>query len=164
MHAFIYKYLRIATYVSKHHYSTFCVYPTGAIFISQALIDNQTLLVLYMWNNAIGDNGIATIARSLSNSRIIELGVSWCSISVTGVRSLAASLSRNQNIKKIWLFGNPITVDGAQLIMKSAVDNGVCEYVGFSNEYNNDDEVKRMRAILDDRNIENVIMTLVMWV
>ena len=146
---------------SKHHIvPPVFVYPSGAIFISEILKVNRTLSVLYMWNNAIGDDGIATIARSLCNSSVVELGVSWCSISVIGVRSLAESLSSNRNIKKIWLHGNPITVDGARLIIKSAVDNGVCEYVGISDEYNNDNEVKRMRASLDDRNIKNVIMTL----
>ena len=45
----------------------------------------------------------------------------------------------------------PITVDGARLIMKSAVDNGVCEFVGIDGEYMNDDQVKEMMTILDDR-------------
>ena len=106
-----------------------------------------------MWNNAIGNDGITTIAGSLSNSTssIIELGVSWCGISFVGVRSLAESLLNNQNIRKLWLYGNLITVDGARLIIESAVNNGVCEYVGISDEYKGDDEVKRMKAILDDR-------------
>ena len=106
-----------------------------------------------MWNNAIGDEGIATIAGSLrsSTSGITELGVSSCGIGIVGVTSLAESLLTNQNIKKLWLYGNPITFDGARLIMKSAVDNGVCEYVGISDEYKSDDEVKRMKAILDNR-------------
>ena len=106
-----------------------------------------------MWNNAIGDDGITTIAGSLSNSTssIIELGVSWCGISFVGVRSLAESLLNNQNIRKLWLYGNLITVDGARLIIESAVNNRVCEYVGISDEYKGDDEVKRMKAILDDR-------------
>ena len=35
--------------------------------------------------------------------------------------------------------------------MKSAVDNGVCEIVGIDNEYEDDDEVKEMKTILNDR-------------
>ena len=125
----------------------------GAIFINQALVVNQTLSVLYMWNNAIGDDGMTTIAGSLhnNNSSITELGVSWCGISIAGATSLAESLLTNQNIRKLWLYGNPITFDGARLIMKSAVDNGVCEYVGISDEYKGDDEVKKMKAVLDNR-------------
>ena len=67
------------------------------------------------------------------------------------MRLLAAALSTNQNIRSLWLWGNPITVDGARLIMKSAVDNGVCEVVYIDVEYKNDDQVKEMMTILHDR-------------
>ena len=124
---------------------------TGAISISQALMVNQTLLELDMSDNDIKDEGITAIAGSLNNSSIIELDVRGCGITFTGVRSLAAALSTNQNIRRLWLWSNPITVDGARLIMKSAVDNGVCEYVSIDDEYEDDDQVKEMRTILDDR-------------
>ena len=129
------------------------VITTGAISISQALMFNKTLLELHMWNNQIGDDGITAIAGSLSNSSITLLNVERCGISVVGVRSLAVAF---QSIKKLWLRDNPITVDGAQLIMKSAVENGVCEYVGIDDEYKNDKEVKKMTTILDDRRTQNV--------
>ena len=58
----------------------------------------------------------------------------------------------------LWLYGNPITVDGACLIMKFAVDNGVCEIVGIDDEYNDDDKVKEMIAILDDRRVRNYVL------
>ena len=131
---------------------------TGAISISQALMVNQTLLELHMFNNDIKDEGITAIAESLSNSSITELSVGG--ITSTGVRSLAAALSTNQNIRELGLLGNPITVDGARLIMKAAVDNGVCEYVCINDEYENDDQVKEMKAILDDRRTQNVRNTV----
>ena len=124
---------------------------TGAISISQALMVNQTLLELDMSGNDIKDEGITAIAGSLNNSSITVLGVQRCGITFTGVRSLAAALSTNQNIRELWLMKNPITVDGARLIMKSAVDNGVCEDVGIDDEYEDDDQVKEMMTILDDR-------------
>ena len=124
---------------------------TGAISISQALMVNQTLLELYMRDNHIGDDGIIAIASSLSNSSITLLDVNECGISVVGVRSLAEAISSNQNIRVLLLMFNPITVDGARLIMKAAVDNAVCKYVAINSKYHDDDEVKRMRNILDDR-------------
>ena len=124
---------------------------TGAISISQALMVNQTLLELHMRDNDIKDEGITAIAESLSNSSITELDVMECGITFTGVRSLAAALSTNQNIRDLQLWNNPITVNGARLIMKSAVDNGVCEYVSIDYEYEDDDQVKEMMTILDDR-------------
>ena len=127
---------------------------TGAISISQALMVNQTLLELEMFGNNIGDEGITAISSSLSS--ITVLNVSRCGITFTGVTSLSKALSTNHNIRKLWLYGNPITVDGACLIMKSAVDNGVCEIVGIDDEYEDDDEVKEMKTILDDRRRQKV--------
>ena len=129
------------------------VITTGAISISQALMVNKTLLELHMAFNRFGDDGITTLAGSLSNSSIALLDVRQCGISVVGVRSLAVAF---QCIKKLYLSGNPVTVDGAHLIMKSAVENGVCEYVEIDGEYENDKEVKKMTSILDDRRRQNV--------
>ena len=100
---------------------------TGAISISQALMVNQTLLELYMWNNQIGDDGITAIAGSLSNSSITVLNVNMCGISVVGAR----------------------------VIMKSAVRNAVCKDVMLESGYN-DDEVLRMMIILYDRRRQDV--------
>ena len=129
------------------------VITTGAISISQALMVNKTLLELHMRGNQIDDDGIIAIAGSLSNSSITLLNVEKCGIGVVGVRSLAAAF---QSIKELYLTHNQITVDGAQLIMKSVVENGVCEYVEIDNEYKNDKEVKKMTVILDDRRTQNV--------
>ena len=129
---------------------------TGAISISQALMVNQTLLELDMRGNQIGDDGITAIASSLSNSSITLLNVEWCGISVVGVKSLAEAISSNQNIKTLWLWNNSITVDGARLIMKAAVDNAVCKFVVIDSEYYDDDEVQRMMNILDDRSKQDV--------
>ena len=109
-----------------------------------------------MGNNEIGDDGITAIAGSLNNSNIIVLKAEACGIGLIGVTSLTAALSFNQNIRILRLHGNPISVDGARLIMKSAVDNGVCEYVGISSEYEDDEEVKRMMTILNDRRRQHV--------
>ena len=109
-----------------------------------------------MYSNDIKDEGITAIAGSLSNSSITELSVSECGITFTGVKSLAAALSTNQNIRILLLRGNLITVDGTRLIMKSALDHGVCEYVGIDDEYKNDDQVEEMMTILNDRRRQNV--------
>ena len=127
---------------------------TGAISISQALMVNQTLLELDMGDNQIGDDGIIAIAGSLNSSSITELDVTECGISVVGVRSLAEAISSNQNIRALWLSDNPITVDGARLIMKAAAGNAVCENVWI--DYDDDDEVKRMKNILYDRSKQDV--------
>ena len=127
---------------------------TGAISISQALKDNQTLLELFMMDNDIGDDGIKAIAVSLNNSSITVLHVRNCGITFDGVSSLAKALSTNQKIKTLGLWDNPITVDGAHLIMKSALSSPICERILLDSEYQYDDEVKKMMTVLDDRKRE----------
>ena len=129
---------------------------TGAISISQALMVNQTLLELYMYGNKIRDDGITAIAGSLSKSNITLLDVRECGVSFVGVTSLAVALSPNQNITELWLEYNPISLDGAHLIIKTAVDNGVCEYVSINSEYEDDEEIRGMMTILDDRRRQHV--------
>ena len=46
---------------------------------------------------------------------------------------------------------NPITVEGARLLLQSAVDNGVCQQVYIDEDYQDDDEVKKMIIILKQR-------------
>ena len=42
------------------------------------------------------------------------------------------------------MWNNPITVEGVRLILRSAVDNGVCQDVDIGEDYQDDDEVKKM--------------------
>ena len=126
---------------------------TGAISISKMIIVNHSLQLLDMDDNKIGDDGISVIAGVLGNCKITELYVSGCGITLTGTRSLAATLSSNHTIIVLELSNNPITVEGALLIMKSAVHNKVCQSVVIDDEYKND-EVKKIMNILDRRRQE----------
>ena len=128
---------------------------TGAISISKMMMVNHSLQELYMGANNIGDSGISAIAKALGNCMIETLDVKSCNITLYGAATLAAALSSNHTIRVLGLHNNAITVEGALLIVKSAVDNTVCQYVGIDNEYKND-EVKKMMNILEDRRIQNV--------
>ena len=130
-----------------------CMITTGAISISEMLIINQSLQELIMANNNIGDIGISAIAEKLANgnSKINKLDVEKCGITLTGARSLAVALSSNHTIRKLLLHENPITVDGALLIVKSVVDNMVCQHVGIDYEHMNN-EIKKLMKIVDKRN------------
>ena len=123
---------------------------TGAISISNMMMVNHSLQNLYMRDNSIGDDGISAIARELGNCKINELDVRECDITLTGARSLATALSSHPTIRGLLLLGNPITVEGAQLIVEVAVHNTVCPHVYIDDEYKND-KVKEMLTILEDR-------------
>lgn len=111
---------------------------------------NRSLMELGLPNNNICDDGIVAIAGALSESSITKLTIDSCNITFTGVKSLAGALAANQSIKTLRLWNNPITIDGAHLIVKAAVDNGVCQGVAITNQYC-DEEVKKMLNILRDR-------------
>ena len=128
---------------------------TGAISISKMMMLNYSLKRLYMWGNNIGDDGISAIAGALGNCKINRLDVSGCNITLIGATSLAAALSSNHTIRELSLWDNAITVEGALLIVKSAVDNTACQFVGIDDEYKND-EVKKMMNILKDRRRQHV--------
>ena len=132
-----------------------CMITTGAISISKMMMVNHSLQELYIGINDIGDDGISAIAGALGNCKLNTLDVQLCGITLTGTRPLAAALSSNHTIRELWLRYNPITVEGALLIVKSAVDNTVCQCVKIDDKYKND-EIKKMMYILEDRRRKEV--------
>ena len=112
---------------------------TGAISISKMMMVNHSLQQLDIKVNNIGDDGISAIASALGNCKISELDVSGCGITLTGARSLATALYSSNTIRVLWLYSNPITVEGALLIVNSAVHNTVCQHVEIDDEYKNDE-------------------------
>jgi len=129
---------------------------TGAISISEMIKINHILQVLNISGNPIGDQGIAAIAGTLDNARISKLNVSCCSITVTGAKSLAAGLTNNQSMKLLHVSTNNIAVNGAIAILKAAIANGVCQQVYINHAYENDDKVKEMMTILEERKRQEV--------
>ena len=128
---------------------------TGAISISKMMMVNHSLQQLYIMDNDIGDDGISAIAGALGNCKISKLDVRECGITLTGARSLATALYSSNTIRELLLDSNPITVEGALLIVNSAVHNTVCQDVWIDSEYNND-EIQMMMNILEDRRRQDV--------
>ena len=89
-----------------------------------------------MGYNKIGDDGIAALAESLSNSSITLLDVRECGISIVGAR----------------------------LIMNSAMDSAVCKDVVIDGKYDDEEEeeIKSMRSTLYDR-IRQSVRVLVLY-
>ena len=113
-----------------------------------------------MGSNKICDDGITIIAGALGKSRIMRLHIGGCGITVTGAKALAAGLAINRSITKLNVGYNPFTVEGARLILQSAVNNGICEEVTVNNETTNgnyyyDNEVEKIITILQTRREAN---------
>ena len=136
---------------------------TGAISISKMMMGNHSLQQLNISSNDFGDDGISAIAGALGNCKISKLYVSQCGITLTGARSLATALYSSNTVRKLELWDNPITVEGALLIVNSAVHNTVCKRVLINYEYENDKiqkmmnvEIRKMMKILRDRRRQEV--------
>ena len=54
---------------------------------------------------------------------------------------------------ELWVMRNLITVQGARRIVQSAVQNKVCRKILIDDDYENDDEVKKMMALIDTQNV-----------
>ena len=124
---------------------------TGARCIGELLQVNNVLQVLWMGLNNIGDDGISVIAGTLGKSRIRKLSIHYCGITDIGAKQLATGLSLNSSIAELYVWDNPITVEGAHLILQSAVNNKVCTVVWIDDKHKTDSEVRRMSDILETR-------------
>jgi len=69
---------------------------------------------------------------------------------VTGAKALAKSLLVNNSVTCLDVQYNPITVEGARMILQSAVGNGICHVVKF-NCVDNDEEAFLLKQILHMR-------------
>ena len=128
---------------------------TGAISISKMMMVNHSLQRLYISKNNIGNDGVSAIAGALGSCKISKLDVSECSIAFTGATSLAVAISSQRTIRELVLEDNPVTVEGALLIVNSAVHNIVCQYVLIDDEYKNA-EIEEMMNMLEDRRRQEV--------
>ena len=116
---------------------------------------NHSLRQLYIWENNVGDDGISAIAKELINCKINKLQIDECGITFTGAESIAAALSLNHFVTDLCLYGNPITIEGGLLIVKTAVHNSVCQRIEIDGKYKNE-EIEKMMKILENRRKQKV--------
>ena len=122
---------------------------------------NAVLQVLNLCGNKIGDDGITAISQVLQYTGITELYIRGCGITFHGAKSLATALKINHIITKLRIGDNLITVEGAGMILQSAVDNGVCQEVWINDEYWIDNRVKRLMEILENREKQRYKYTVI---
>ena len=113
---------------------------------------SHSLQELYIGENHIGDNGISAIAETVNKCELEILHIQKCGITLTGARSLAAALLSNHTIKELNLRSNPVTTEGALLVIKSAIDNTICQRVLISDKCKNT-EVETLIAVLENRGV-----------
>ncbi|CAF5004895.1 unnamed protein product, partial [Rotaria sp. Silwood1] len=86
--------------------------PEGALIISEALRNNDTLVKLFLSHNKLGDDGTKFLARALScdnNSTLRELSLCHNGITDQGAEDLARMLASNETLTHLWLGSNKIS-------------------------------------------------------
>ena len=120
--------------------------------MSEALKVNQTLETLgFSQNSLIGDDGLAAIAGVLGNCKLALLDLQDCSVTLTGAKLLATGLQTIKQKFVLSLWGNAITVEGARLILQSAVENKASIRVWVDDDYRDDQKVEEMLNVLEDK-------------
>jgi len=131
--------------------------------MSEALRGNETLEVLgFSQNSLIGDEGLAAISGVLGDCKVTLLDLQNCGITLAGVKVLAASLKEVQRKFAIDLHTNAITVEGARLILESAVECTAPITVWVDDEYRDDKKVEEMLNVLEEKRENIHSMSIVM--
>ena len=134
------------------------LFTAGATSVAELIRTKSTLNLLMLSANNLGDDGITAIAGAVGKSNIDTLEICECGITVTGAKVLAQSLLYNKSITTLVMWKNPITLEGARVILESAVGNGVCHSVSIDiHLYGDNDEVQSMMKTLQLRHKRNFL-------
>jgi hypothetical protein len=85
--------------------------------VAQALEVNETLQILKLSNNGLGDNQVVALARGLrSNTCLQELDLQWNAITEKGLNILTEALSDISALEVLLLGGNAFGEDGYNML------------------------------------------------
>ena len=108
--------------------------------------------MLVIGGNSFGDEGVTAITNVLGMSKLRVLNLTECGITYSGARVLSAALLLSGNIWELDVWLNPITLEGARLILLSALKNSACKRIGMDDKYLNEKDVKKMMTDLENKN------------
>ncbi|CAF1178953.1 unnamed protein product [Rotaria sp. Silwood1] len=97
----------------------------GAMIISEALRNNNTLVKLFLSHNKLGDDGTKFLARALSydnNSTLRELSLGHNGITDQGAEYLAKMLESNVTLTYLWLGSNKISDRGLERLCEVLIN------------------------------------------
>lgn len=95
---------------------------TGCQMVTDALIDNSTVISFLLGTNGIGNIGAASVAKLIEQNDRIEIVYLGCNrIDETGIAKLTAALTCNTSVTGLWLKRNPIGDRGRVILPKCCV-------------------------------------------
>jgi len=96
----------------------------GAASIALAIEDHPTIEVMYLGYNGITDVGATVIAKRLRHNTVLQtLDLRGNQIAEDGAEAIAGALYHNTALKKIHLFNNNIGSEGAKHIERALTQN-----------------------------------------
>jgi Ran GTPase-activating protein (RanGAP) involved in mRNA processing and transport len=92
--------------------------------LTEALISNVSLQILYLTGNGLDDDAAERIARAvIDNKTVRELYLARNKFTDIGVTAIAQTLPRMVGLKKLSLWGNPFGEEGARELLNGMVQN-----------------------------------------
>ena len=101
----------------------------GALQLAAGLTHNQSLEVIYISGNPIGDTGAAAL---FNNTTLRELYMTSCKITSKGFIEVASSLTKNTTLQLLDVKGNSLGMDGAKAVSKMITDNNTLVWLNLS--------------------------------
>ena len=99
------------------------IHEEGASHIAELLNNTSIVSVLWLYyGNPIGDKGLQTIFNSLKqNNTLIVLGVYNCDMTDAGVPSLAEAMNINTTLKRLYIYDNDAITDNGLICLVEAL-------------------------------------------
>ena len=105
----------------------------GALQLAAGLTHNQSLEVINISDNPIGDTGAAALCDAISNNTILQrLYMERCKITSKGFIEVSSSLTKNTTLKELDMGGNSLGMDGAKAVSKMITDNNMLKWLHLS--------------------------------
>ncbi|KAL7549003.1 hypothetical protein ACHAWF_012277, partial [Thalassiosira exigua] len=121
----------------------------GAKRLATALKDNKTLVEVSLSFNKIGDEGAKSLADALGISASLKvIGLGGNQIGDVGARHLAESLTKSKTIREIWMYNNFIGDRGGQSFLGALESNDSIEKLDLCGNKISRSVTRRITAIL----------------
>ena len=102
----------------------------GALQLAAGLTHNQSLEVINISDNPIGDTGAAALCDAISNNTILQyLYMESCEITSKGFIEVSSSLT---SLPTLFMGGNSLGMDGAKAVSKMITDNNTLKLLDLS--------------------------------
>lgn len=132
---------------------------TGTKEITSVLEENTNIKGLWLKRNPIGDEGLFAIAAMLrSNTHLQSLDVVNCGFTITGLSALCDTLCEsNSTLKRLYLSGNGIGIEGAKAIARVICQNDALESLLLSvNSFGDEGTTIIAEALKENQSVKEI--------